>query len=106
MQLTTKARHTEIDQSLRDYAEKKVYDKCTTYLDENDTSILCEIEFDDQFGAKGGNDKRVDLTIRVPRERLPIHIEESDATFEEAINRAVDRLDQPLSKYKETMHHL
>lgn len=106
MQVIVKARHTEIDQDLRDYSEQKAYDKCVTYLNEDDASILCEVEFDDQFGPKGGEDKRVDITITLPHQHLPVHIEESDATFREAFDKALDRLDQPLSKYKETMKHL
>jgi ribosomal subunit interface protein len=106
MQIRIKARHTEIDQALKDYAEQKAYDKCATYLNAEDTSIACEVEFDDQFGPKGGEDKRVDITINLPHHHLPVHIEESDTTFREALDKALDRLDQPLAKYKETMKHL
>ncbi len=102
MRTIIKTRHTEIPQELKDYAEQKVNHKCAIYLDEDDDSIVCEIEFDDQFGSKGGEDKRVDLTITLPHQHLPLHIEESDADFRQAIDRAIDRLDQPLEKYKET----
>jgi ribosomal subunit interface protein len=106
MRIITKVRHTEIDQDTRGYAQRKVSTKLGHYLDENDDSILCEVEFDDELGPKGGNDKRVDLTITLPHQRLPLHIEEVDSTFREAIDRAVDRLDQPLERYKETQKHL
>lgn len=104
MRIITKARHTEISDQLKEYAEKKIGDKCLQYLDESDDSIVCEIEFDDQYGPKEGVDKRVDVTIALPHQHLPVHIQEIDATFQEAIDRAADRLDQPLAKYKETMH--
>jgi ribosomal subunit interface protein len=103
MQIIHKARHTTISEELKDYAERKIGQKCAHYLDENDDSIRCEIEYDDQFGAKGGLDKRIDVTISLPHQHLPLHIEESDSRFEEAIDKVADRLDQPLAKYKETM---
>lgn len=103
MQLIIKTRHTKLPQDIKDYAERKVSQKCAHYLDENDAAVKCEIEFDDQFGSKEGLDKRVDITITLPHQRLPLHIEESDSAFQEAIDKAVDRLDQPLSRYREAM---
>lgn len=103
MRIITKARHTEIPQELRDYAEKKVGDKCVPYLGNHEDAVVIDIEFDDQFGPKGGEDKRVDITISLPHQHQPLHIEESDTTFKEAVDKAVDRLDQPLAKYKETL---
>lgn len=104
MQIIHKTRHTTVPDELKDYAEQKIGQKCAHYLDENDDSIRCEIEYDDQFGEKGGLDKRIDVTISLPHHHLPLHIEESDAAFKEAVDRIVDRLDQPLSKYKERSH--
>ncbi len=101
MQIITKVRHTEVEQRLKDYAEAKIGEKCVQYLGD-DSSVVCEIEFDDQFGSKGGEDKRVDVTITLPHEHLPLHIEESDATFQEAIDRVADRIDKALVRYKET----
>lgn len=103
MRIIVKVRHTEVPKELRDYAEAKVGEKCAKLLGGADEAAVAEIEFDNQFGPKGGEDKRVDLTITLPHEHLPIHIEESDSTFKEAIDRAVDRLDQPLEKYKQTV---
>lgn len=103
MNIITKVRHTQVPAELKVYAEEKVGKKLTHYLGESDDSIICEIEFDNQFGPKGGLDKRVDLTVTLPHQHLPLHIEESDNSFEEAINKAVDRLDQPLERYKATI---
>ncbi len=102
MRLITKVRHTEITPDIKDYAEQKITHKCAQYLNVEDDAIVCDIELDNQFGAKGGLDKRVDITLALPHEHLPIHIEESDAAFKEAIDKAVDRLDHPLSRYKDT----
>ena len=106
MRIITKTRHTNVDQITKDYAEQKVTTKLAHYLDGSDESIICEIEFDDTLGPKGGNDKRVDITVTLPHQRLPLHLEESSATFREAVDRVTDRLDQPLEKYKETQKHL
>lgn len=103
MKIVTKVRHTQVPDELKAYAEEKIANKCAQYLDENDDAIVCDIEFDDQFGDKAGQDKRIDVTLSLPHQHLPIHLEESDATFREAIDRIIDRLDQPLAKYKETV---
>lgn len=101
MIITTKARHTEIPASLRQYAEEKIGKKISQYLPEAGDDVICEIEFDDLMGPKEGLDKRVDITLTLPHQHLPIHIEETDGSFEEAVNKAADRLDQPLERYKE-----
>ena len=102
MEITIKTRHGQVSDEIKTYAETKIGQKCQQYLDQTDSAIKCEIEFDDQLGSKGGQDKRVDVTIALPHQHLPLHIEESDATFQEAINRLADRIDQALTKYKET----
>lgn len=102
MQIITKVRHGEVDQGLKDYAEGKIGDKCSQFLHEDAEPIVCDIEFDAHQGANPSQDKRIDVTLSIAHLHSPIHIEEADATFEEAINKAVDRLDQPLSKFKET----
>lgn len=101
MRIVIKARHTEIDQALKDYAEQKIGEKCATYLDENDDAIICDIEFDDEFGPKGGEDKRVDVTLSLPHRSEALYISQESTTFQEAIDLLVDRLDQPLAKYKD-----
>lgn len=103
MRIISKVRHhAGVSRGLKEYAEAKLHDKCEQYLSTVDQSIVAEVEFDNQFGPKSGNDKRVDLTVTLPYEHLPLHIEESDNTFKEAVDKAIDRLDQPLERYKET----
>lgn len=102
MRIITKVRHTSVTDELKVYAEDKIGGRVLHYLPDADDSVICDIEFDDQFGGKGGEDKRVDVTLSLPRLHLPIHLEESSATFQEAIDRLVDRLNQPLEKYKST----
>lgn len=103
MQVISKVRHGEVTQEIRDYAETKLGHKCLHYLPEHNDSIIAEVEFDQEPGEHNTQNKRVDLTITLPHQHLPLHIEESDATFKEAVDRAVDRLDQPLERYKETL---
>lgn len=100
MRVVVKVRHTEVTDEIKEYARKKVLDKCATYLDMSDDSIVCDIELDDQFGAKGGKDKRIDLVLALPHQHLPIRVEYSDISFDTAINEAVDRLTAPLERYK------
>ncbi len=101
MEIVTKTRHTKkLPGQLKEYAEEKIQAKCAKYLDAANSAIRCEIEFDDMYGPKQGLDKRVDITISLPR-HAPIHVEECDADFKEAVDKANDRLDQPLEKYKE-----
>ena len=102
MNIIVKVRHTEVPTEMKEYAREKIGKRLTHYLGVNDEPITCEIEFDDERGPKEGLDKRVDVTIGLPHQHLPIHIEENDATFQEAIDRVVDRLNQSLEKYKET----
>jgi ribosomal subunit interface protein len=102
MNIVVKVRHTEVPDEMKEYAREKIGKRITHYLGEAYEPITCEIEFDDELGTKEGLDKRVDVTIGLPHQHLPIHIEETDATFQEAIDRAVDRLNQSLEKYKET----
>ncbi len=101
MQLINKVRHTKLDPGTKEYAEAKIGEKCMQYLGD-DSAVVCEIEFDDQLGRKDGEDKRVDVTITLPHEHLPLHIEESDQTFQMAIDRIADRIDKALLRYKET----
>jgi ribosomal subunit interface protein len=105
VQIITKVRHTELDQAIKDYAQRKIGEKCSQFLGD-DPSVVCEIEFDDQYGGKGGQDKRVDVTVTLPHEHLPLHIEESDETFQAAIDIAVERLEKALVRHKETQKHL
>ncbi len=102
MQILTKSRHTEVAEDLREYAREKVETKCSHYLNPDDPSIIGEIEFDDLLGPKGGVDKQVDITLALPHQHLPVKIVEVDTDFRQAIDKAVDRLDQPLAKYKES----
>lgn len=105
MQLIIKVRHTKLPLEIKEYAKEKIGEKCALYLDETDESIIGEIELDDQFGEKGGQDKRVDVTIALAHQHLPIHIEESDATFQEAIDKVAQRIEKALLRYKETRAH-
>lgn len=102
MNVMIKVRHTEVPNEMKEYAREKITKRILHYLSTDDEPIKCEIEFDDELGAKEGLDKRVDVTIGLPHQHLPIHIEETDASFQEAIDRVVDRLNQSLEKYKET----
>lgn len=104
MRTITKVRHTKVPAELKDYAEEKIGNRVLHYLPEADDAVICEIEFDDQLGPKGGDDKRVDVTITLPHQHLPLHIEEVDSSFQEAVDRAADRLNQSLERYKETLN--
>jgi ribosomal subunit interface protein len=104
MQVIMKKRDVSVDPELLDYAEQKVRDKCATYIHRHSDAVVCEIEFQDLYGSKGGVDKRVDVTMDLPHKARALHIEESDLTFKESIDKLVDRLDKPLARYKE-LHH-
>lgn len=102
MRIVVKVRHTEVSDELKAYAQEKICGKVLNMFPDADDSFVCDIEFDDQFGDKGGEDKRIDVTLSLPHRGEPLHLEESDASFQEAIDRIVDRLDKPLERYKET----
>lgn len=104
MRIIVKTVHqTEVSDDLKAYAEQKLRDKCATYVGD-DPAVICEVEFQDEFGPKGGVDKRVDVTIDLPHRHEALHIEETDTTFKEAFDKLLDRLAKPLERYKETGH--
>ncbi len=102
MEIISKVRHTVVTDDIKAYAEEKVGKHCHHYLGDG-PAIVAEIEFDDINGPKGGLDKKVDLTITLPRQHLPIHLEQADATYQEAVDKLLDRLDKALVKYKEKL---
>lgn len=102
MQLILKSRNVEVPADLKEYTEQKLRDKLATYINGEDPAVVCDVEFQDEFGPKGGVDKRVDITIDLPHRHSALHIEETDTNFKEAVDKLLDRLDQPLERYKET----
>lgn len=101
MRTIVKVRHTKVPPEVKTYATEKVNSKILSYLPQAGDEVICDIELDDQFGDKGGYDKRVEITLSLPHQHLPLRIEENDPTFYEAIDKAVDRLDRSLERYKD-----
>jgi putative sigma-54 modulation protein len=94
MRLTMTARDFELTDSLREYVEYRLAFTLSRFQDRigGVTVILSDIN-----GPKGGVDKRCVLKVRLrgPSELL---IEETEADFRIAINRAAERAKRTLAR--------
>jgi ribosomal subunit interface protein len=87
----------KIDPNIKDYAQEKVL-KYEPMVEE---PAVCEIVFSDELGPKGGVDKSVHITMTLPGEKNPIHVEALATEFMGAMDLAQEKLEQEITRYKE-----
>ena len=87
----------EIDQTIKDYAQEKVL----KYEPMTEEPAVCEVAFSDELGPKGGVDKSVRITMTLPGEKNPIHVEALATDFMGAVDLAQEKLEQEVTRYKE-----
>ncbi|MDO8513469.1 MAG: HPF/RaiA family ribosome-associated protein [bacterium] len=97
MNCNYKVRHTNLDQATLDYCEKRMA-RIKKLLPANS---YMEIEFIDEFGKRGGLDKRVQVDISMPGEKQAIHLENSALDWKSSIDYLQNRLEEDLLRRKE-----
>ncbi|HXA01876.1 MAG TPA: ribosome-associated translation inhibitor RaiA [Cytophagaceae bacterium] len=96
MKLQMQSIHFTADKKLLDFIQKKM-DKLDTFFDKIiDGDVILRLENDEQKG-----NKHVHLKINIPGTSLMV--KENNATFEEAVDEAVENLKNQLKKTKEKM---
>ena len=89
--------NVELNDDLKSYAEEKIL-KFVNMIEEPAT---CEIVLSNEFGPKGGEDKLVRITMSLPGEKNPIHVESQTDDFFGSIDLAQEKLEREIIKYKE-----
>lgn len=88
--------HNDEDTS---YIEEKIVKVLGRYFD--DPSTVMDINVRDINGPKGGIDKEVDIVATIKGDKRPIKITERDMYVKEAIDKASDRFEKLLRRYKD-----
>ncbi len=89
--------NVELNDDLKSYTEEKVL----KFVDLIEEPASCNIFLSNEFGPKGGEDKLVRLTLSLPGEKNPIHVEAQTDDFFGSIDLAQEKLEQQILKYKE-----
>lgn len=89
-------KNIDADDSLKDYAKKKLMGAFKAYKKINEVHIEFEA---DAHHSHGENTKKVFLTVYVPRE--VIRLEEAGEDFKEALDLLIPKLKLQIKKYKE-----
>lgn len=98
MRLIIKGRGIKLTEDIKAFATEKLFNKAQELFD--DPSIVMDIEISNEFGTKGGKDKRVDVTLNLPGKKV-FHLEEQTDDIFASINILEERLDEHLRRYKE-----
>lgn len=108
MKLIIRGKNLKISSAVQDYAREKVL-KLEKFIKE---PAIIEVVFEDvRGGLKEGRDKLVHITVVLPGEHKPIHIEELSDDFIIAIDIAEHRLRNVLERYHDkskglTLRHI
>lgn len=98
MQVIIKGSHGfKVPEDLKSYIEEKV----SKYEDFLEEPAVCEIMIGDTNGPKGGVDKTVHITLELPNEKIPLHVEVTTDDYMGSIDLAQEKLEQQILKYKE-----
>lgn len=96
MKIHTEAVQFKADTKLHDFIEKKM-EKLTTFFDRI-INVEVKLRLENSGQVK---DKVAEIQLNVPGQSL--FAKETNKTFEQSIDSAVDNLRRQLSKYKEKM---
>jgi ribosomal subunit interface protein len=97
MKLIIKGKQFKIPEDLYEFAKEKMT-KFEKRLPEN---AILELELEDTWGSKEGNDKICQLNLIMPGEKKTIHFCERADGFREAINLIQEKLEREVEEYKE-----
>lgn len=98
MRANLRARGVKLSPDLENYIQEKIVQKAGDLLD--DPAAFLDVDVTDEFGPKGGRDKKVTLTLNLPDKKV-VHLEETTDDFFGSVNLLEERLENTLKKYKE-----
>lgn len=96
MRCNYKARHVELDNTVVEYCKKR-FGKVEKLVPK---TAFMEMEFIDEFGGRGGMDKRVEVTLDIPGMKI-IHMVNSATDWQSSIDFLQDRLVDEIINLKE-----
>jgi putative sigma-54 modulation protein len=95
MKLLMRGVHLTLTDSLKEYAKDHLVDPIAKYVDSEAAEI--DISMVDINGPKGGVDKEVRVTVRMPG-FAAVHVTETAETLYQAIAAARDRLENAIKR--------
>ena len=97
MKCNYKIRHTKVDDDILKYCQKRI-EKFENLLPQ---ATFVEVEFIDEFGARGGIDKHVQVDLSIPGEKNTIHVEDWAEDWQSAIDLVQERLEKEIKRLRE-----
>ena len=97
MTINISGRNVEQNEDLKSYSQEKVL-KFAAIVEE---PAICDIVLSNEFGPKGGEDKLVRITLTLPNQKKPIHVEASTSDFFGTIDIVQEKLEREILKYKD-----
>ncbi len=98
MKVIITGRHgLKIDDNLRSYINEKIL-KYESLINE---PAVCDVMLADVRGPQNGVDKVVHLTLELPNEKNPLHVEVVTSDFFGSVDLAQEKLEREILKYKE-----
>lgn len=78
------------------YIEQRL-SKLKRFIKNKDEAVTIDIKLNDETGgAKGGSDKNVNITVQIPGEQAPIHINDREDKIMRAFNMAIGKIERQL----------
>ena len=99
MNISITSRHFKADPVLRTYAEDKV-SKLDRFFD---GVVHCDVVFLNEHSKPNGTDKMVEIKLAVHNKILAA--QETTNDYFKAIDKAIDKLEKQLVKFKQKLHH-
>ncbi|MGO9481717.1 MAG: ribosome hibernation-promoting factor, HPF/YfiA family [Candidatus Kryptoniota bacterium] len=100
MNISITSRHFKADPALKSYAEDKV-SGLTKFFD---GVVHCDVIFLNEHSKPNGTDKMVEIKLSVHNKVLTA--EETTDDYFKAIDKAVDKLEGQLVKFKQKLRHV
>lgn len=95
MKVLIQGKHLKVSDDLKAYVQERLIVPLTRFYDDEAAEV--RVEFGDNNGPKGGRDKEVHLTFRMPGART-IQIEEATTDLYASLDVASDRLIRVVKK--------
>ncbi|MCL5034463.1 MAG: ribosome-associated translation inhibitor RaiA [Bacteroidetes bacterium] len=99
MNISITSRHFKADPDLRSYAEEKV-SKLNRFFD---GVVHCDVVFLNEHSKPNGTDKMVEIKLAVHNKVLKA-VETTDNYFK-AVDKAIDKLEGQLVRFKQKIRH-
>ncbi|MCL4511017.1 MAG: ribosome-associated translation inhibitor RaiA [Bacteroidetes bacterium] len=99
MDISITSRHFKADPALKAYAEDKI-SKLNRFFD---GVVHCDVVFLSEHSKPNGTDKMVEIKLSVHNKIL--NAEETTDDYFKAVDKAIDKLETQLVKFKQKMKH-